>query len=188
MQDSSLSVIEAELNSISGELFEEDPRRFKTLHHVISVLAASTDDSTDLEANEAYKHLKRQHAIVQNGIETVTKLHYRELNAGVVGLEKVSEDFTAALAEVRRLRRQVKAVKGSLENDLHRQTPEASSLAASNSLRDLYAKKKECQAVLGILEKVRETRVGARSESTNRYEFLPSRLVASLVFNTTLTS
>lgn len=45
-------------------------------------------------------------------------------------------------------------MKGSLENDLHRQTPETSTPAASNSLQDLYAKKKECQAVLGILEKL----------------------------------
>ena len=157
---SSLSAIEAELNSISPEFFESDPRRFKTLHHVISVLAASgaADGSQDLQSNEAYKHLQRQRRIVEDGISTVTRLRYRELNAGVAGLGRVSRDFEKALKEVKRLRRQVNSAKSSLEADLQRSLAPAPSGLEPSSLKALYAKKRECASVLGILSKLSSLR------------------------------
>ncbi|GMH81784.1 hypothetical protein TrST_g4820 [Triparma strigata] len=165
----SLSSIESQLNTISSEFFEPDPRKFKTLHHVINVLAAS-EDQDDLQSNDAYVKLQRQHKIVQDGIEVVVSDHYRELNAGVVGLGKVSRQFNDALLQVQRLRRQVKAVQKSLVNDLNREgggSQNSNPSSQQNSLRDLYAKKKECNAVLLILEKLAMLR-----EAPRRYDTL----------------
>ncbi|GMH88820.1 hypothetical protein TL16_g11273 [Triparma laevis f. inornata] len=164
---SDLSSIENQLNTISSEFFEPDPRKFKTLHHVINVLAAS-EDQDDLQNNDAYIKLKRQHKIVQDGIEVVTEKHYRELNAGVVGLGKVSRQFNDALLKVQRLRRQVKAVQKALVTDLNRENPGSSlNNSQQNSLRELYDKKKECNAVLLILEKLSMLR-----EAPRRYDTL----------------
>lgn len=169
---SDLSSIENQLNTISSEFFEPDPRKFKTLHHVINVLAAS-EDQDDLQNNDAYIKLKRQHKIVQDGIELVTEKHYRELNAGVVGLGKVSRQFNDALLKVQRLRRQVKAVQKALVTDLNRENPGSSPSPSSslnnsqqNSLRELYDKKKECNAALLILEKLSMLREAPRCYDT----------------------
>jgi hypothetical protein len=151
---------------VDDELFQ-DPRRFQTLHRVIDVLGMQlgTDDiaiqnKTDynIHKNSAYKELKEQQKVIEDAIEHLALTHCQDLNGSVVQVGSVARQFNDAVTQVRSLRKQVKEIQETLGAGNTSSTKEqgtASAAAASAmSLRELWLKKLEAEAVLALLDKL----------------------------------
>jgi hypothetical protein len=152
------------------EDFFQDPREFHTLQRVIDVLGAQMDDTpitntnnlfqvTDRDIlrnnNTAYRALKKQQRVVEDAIEHMSVRYCADLNSSVVQVGKVARQFSDAVSMVRHLRRQVRDIKETLGSSNPVGGVDASNAqAASMSLRELWLKKLECEAVLSLLEKM----------------------------------
>jgi len=138
--------------------------------------------SGDLQHNPTYLALKRQQDIVEDAIEYMATRHCADLNQSVVAVGKVARELTSAVDQVQSLRRQVRDVKASLGGTDQPLTPRSSSnhpnrvtfidLPHKNnnhnggtsttennnfktvSLRELWLKKLECEAVISLLGKL----------------------------------
>lgn len=177
--DSDLVELEMRLrDEVDSDLFQ-DPKHFKTLDRVIDVLGSEMIDlNSDFErlsqSNPAYRALRRQMEIVEDAIEHMAVVRCAELNSSVVSVGKVSRQFTETMSKVRCLRRQVHDIRESLgaaqANPNEPTTPGASNGLANGSgpvspggtsagstamsLRELWLKKLECEAVLSLLSKL----------------------------------
>lgn len=137
--------------------------------------------------NPAYSSLRKQQEIVEQAIEHLTLTHYSELNSSVVAVGHVSKRFGEAVGHVKGLRRQVQEIRENLANasvgggngvgdkgdrvatdsgdDDENAEVKAGGYYQPNSLggkslRELWLKKLECEAVLSLLQKlevIRET-------------------------------
>lgn len=132
--------------------------------------------------NPAYSSLRKQQEIIEHAIEHLTVTHYNELNTSVVAVGHVSKRFGEAVGQVKGLRRQVQEIRENLANasvggapgqvggsdinnnavnddndegnenktgDLYQLHP-----LGGKSLRELWLKKLECEAVLSLLQKL----------------------------------
>lgn len=128
--------------------------------------------------NPAYLALRRQQRVVEDAIEHMAVHHCGDLNASVVAVGKVARQFNEAVTRVRQLRRQVREVKEHLGSDnpneaagaagsvadpsapgggeaaVAAQQAAAAAQSGGKSLRELWLKKLECEAVLGLLRKL----------------------------------
>lgn len=159
-----LLVLEEKLVREVDEEFFQDPKSFRTLNRVIDVLGSQLLDrrrvisSTEgeLRSNPTYLALKKQQGIVDDAIEYIAVKHCADLNQSVVAVGKVSRELGNAVDQVRNLRTQVKEIKASLGT-----TGVANSNNPSmdnhqhHSLRELWLKKLECEAVLSLLNKLK---------------------------------
>jgi hypothetical protein len=170
-----LEELEFRLQSEVDEDFFQDPAKFHTTHRVIDVLGAqllddtdSTDPETLRRNNPAYKALKKQQQVVEEAIEHVAIVHCADLNASVVHVGRVSRHFTEAVGKVQGLRRQVQDIQETLgtssSHDINTSsngndsTMTSEAQAVAMSLRELWLKKLECEAVLSLLEKMEVVR------------------------------
>lgn len=178
--DSDLVELEIRLrDEVDSDLFQ-DPKHFKTLDRVIDVLGSEMIDlHSDFErlsqSNPAYRALRRQMEIVEDAIEHMAVARCAELNSSVVQVGRVSRQFTETMNKVRCLRRQVHDIRESLgaaqANPNEPTTPGGppnglvngngpvtpggtSAGSAAMSLRELWLKKLECEAVLTLLSKL----------------------------------
>ena len=159
-----LDKLERRLRDEVDDNFFEDPRKFHTLQRVIDVLGAQMDDSPATGVanrdvlknnNPAYRALKKQQAVVEEAIEHMSVRHCADLNSSVVQVGKVARQFSDAVNMVRQLRRQVRDIKETLGSSNPVGVGEATAAqAAAMSLRELWLKKLECEAVLSLLEKM----------------------------------
>jgi hypothetical protein len=167
-----LDKLERRLRDEVDEDFFDDPRKFHTLHRVIDVLGAQMDEPTtssnqasrfapvsDRDVlrnnNPAYRALKNQQHIVEGAIEHMAVRHCADLNSSVVQVGKVARQFSDAVNMVRHLRRQVRDIRETLGSSNPVGGGEATAAqAAAMSLRELWLKKLECEAVLTLLEKM----------------------------------
>lgn len=164
-----LGALERRLGSEVDEDFFEDPRQFHTLQRVIDVLGAQIDDSPSANAehnrdslrnnNPAYRALKKQQRVVDDAIEHMAVKHCADLNSSVVQVGEVARQFSDAVNMVRHLRRQVRDIRDTLgsSNPMASGAGENMTTAAQTaamSLRELWLKKLECEAVLTLLEKM----------------------------------
>jgi hypothetical protein len=175
-----LDHLERRLRDEVDDDFFDDPRKFHTLHRVIDVLGAQMDDAPTTSnnlfdsgrgqssaimvspaglrnSNPAYRALKKQQRVVEDAIEHMAVKHCADLNSSVVQVGKVARQFSDAVHMVRHLRRQVRDIKETLgsSNPVGSGNNETSAAqAAAMSLRELWLKKLECEAVLLLLEKM----------------------------------
>lgn len=181
--------LEERLNEQVDEEFFEDPRRFHTLHRVIDVLGMQLDSKDawmggggdgeqkhdreyQLESNPAYKVLKQQQQVVEEAIEHLALIHCADLNGSVVQVGRVARQFHDAVTQVRHLRKQVKEIQETLgasdnnNNNVHgantSSAAAASSAQSAMSLRELWLKKLEAEAVLSLLDKLDRIRAAPR--------------------------
>jgi hypothetical protein len=66
--------------------------------------------------NPAYTSLRKQQNVVEEGIEHLSLVHYRDLNASVVAVGQVSNRFGEAVGQVKGLRAQVLEIREHLAN------------------------------------------------------------------------
>lgn len=120
------------------------------------------------DGNDVYSDLERQRSVVEDAIEFMVVNHVEEMNKDVGKVAEVSRDFQESVGRVRALRKRVQWVQGRLghnttnsnangnsnvvEHVATSQHPETSG--AAKSLRDLWLKKLECEAVLSLLRKI----------------------------------
>lgn len=180
--------LEQRLTDEVDDEFFEDPRKFHTLHRVIDVLGMQIDANTntnsndtlrqrDLDGNPAYRDLKDQQQVVEEAIEHLALIHCADLNGSVVQVGRVARQFHDAVTQVRQLRKQVKEIqetlgagnapvpanggageKGGAQGS--NQTTAAATVAMS--LRELWLKKLEAEAVLSLLGKLDRIRAAPR--------------------------
>ena len=168
-----LDILEDRLTTEVDDDFFEDPLKFHTLHRVIDVLGAQVEEPAAMHANSsisdyenlrknnpAYRALKKQQKVVEDAIEHMAIRHCADLNSSVVQVGKVARQFSDAVTMVRHLRRQVRDIKETLgsSNPVGMVSGDAkgasAAQAAAMSLRELWLKKLECEAVLGLLTKI----------------------------------
>jgi len=135
-----------------------------TLHRVIDVLGLQMiDDNTasnygsDLEKNPAYRNLKAQQEIVNGAIEHMAVIHCADLNGSVIQVGRVARQFSDAVSKVRHLRKQVRDIQdtlGAKEVVSGQKGAARPQNAAAMSLRELWLKKLECEATLGLLDRL----------------------------------
>lgn len=162
-----LAELESRLNDEVDEEFFQDPRRFQTLHRVIDVLGMQmgTDDLAiqnktdyDIHKNSAYKQLKEQQKVIEDAIEHLALRHCQDLNGSVVQVGSVARQFNDAATQVRTLRKQVKEIQETLgagsAPSAKGQGNASAAAATAMSLRELWLKKLEAEAVLALLDKL----------------------------------
>jgi hypothetical protein len=163
-----LAELETRLNEDVDAEFFGDPRRFQTLHRVIDVLGMQmgTDDLTiqqnktdyNIHKNSAYKELKEQQRIIEDAIEHLALMHAQDLNGSVVQVGRVARQFNDAVSQVRHLRKQVKEIQETLgagnAPSAKEQANASAAAASAMSLRELWLKKLEAEAVLALLDKL----------------------------------
>lgn len=132
--------------------------------------------------NPAYIALKQQQGVVEEAIEHMAINHCADLNSSVVAVGKVARQFNEAATRVRSLRRQVRDIKdnlgtgdanpnegGGLPGVDGAVDPDGANAASAvvgaeaagdggKSLRELWLKKLECEAVLSLLHKLEKIR------------------------------
>lgn len=131
-----------------------------------------------IDKNPAYRALKDQQQVVEEAIEHLALIHCADLNGSVVQVGRVARQFHDAVSQVRLLRKQVKEIQetmgaggggnavvsagpgganSSSSNNANAAAAVAVAAAAASSamsLRELWLKKLECEAVLSLLEKL----------------------------------
>uniref|UniRef100_A0A7S4S8A6 Exocyst complex component Sec8 n=2 Tax=Ditylum brightwellii TaxID=49249 RepID=A0A7S4S8A6_9STRA len=159
-----------------------------------------SDFETLHKNNPAYLAMRRQQEVVEDSIEHMAVNHCADLNSSVVAVGKVARQFNDAVSKVRSLRRQVRDVKDSLslgqaggaggrggvDGGANPNEPEESAnrgrgaQASAKSLRELWLKKLECEAVLTLLKKLEVVR-----DAPNAFDALihtrPCRIGAAVV-------
>jgi len=185
-----LAHLEQRLNEEVDEDFFDDPRKFHTLGRVIDVLGMQLADDLAIgaerhmmdatERNPAYKALKDQQSVVEHAIEHLAMIHCADLNGSVVQVGRVARQFNDAVSKVRSLRKQVLEIQETLGAQSQPTLPNgapntaggggpagvhstgASAAASAMSLRELWLKKLECEAVLSLLNKLDKIRAAPR--------------------------
>lgn len=113
--------------------------------------------------NPAYRALQQQQAIVEGAIEHLAVTHCSDLNGSVANVGFVARQFSDAVYRVRNLRKQVKDIKHQLHYSNVKQSShhhdggnpnEAGAGGGTTTLRELWLKKLECEAVLTLLSKL----------------------------------
>jgi hypothetical protein len=136
-----------------------------------------------IDRNPAYRSLVAQRDVVEEAIEHLALIHCADLNGSVVQVGRVARQFHNAVSQVQSLRKQVKDIQETLGTGSHRnnvtfnsagiavnssgkpidgnrakdtEAREAARAAASSamSLRELWLKKLEAEAVLALLDKL----------------------------------
>lgn len=189
-----LKKLEFKLKTDVDADFFLDPHQFRTLPRVIDILGAQLLESESSSAfgaaiptpnlsqvdhkayfdnlhknNPAYSSLRKQQNAIEEAIEHLSLVHYKDLNASVVAVGQVSKRFGEAVGQVKGLRTQVMEIREHLANasdggadhgiekDGHadNDTGRASSHGiGGKSLRELWLKKLESEAVLSLLQKL----------------------------------
>jgi len=123
--------------------------------------------------NPAYTSLRKQQQVVEEAIEHLSLVHYKDLNASVVAVGQVSRRFGEAVDQVKGLRAQVQEIREHLTNASvgggepggnHSSGGGAaerggtSRVLGGQSLRELWLKKLESEAVLSLLQKLEVVR------------------------------
>jgi hypothetical protein len=166
--------------SVNVEFFKP-PHEFYTTHFVIDVLGAQLNKNNDEQTtttnpeelrqhNPAYKALKQQQQVVEQAIEHMAIAHCADLNASVVHVGRVSRQFQSAVQKVQSLQSQVQTIQETLGTSNNTNTSivttsngtttttTSAAHAAAMSLRELWLKKLECEAILSLLEKMNVVR------------------------------
>jgi len=134
-----------------------------------------------IDRNPAYRALTAQRDVVEEAIEHLALIHCADLNGSVVQVGRVARQFHNAVSQVQSLRKQVVDIQETLGTGSHRNAVtftregiavnansgavagantakdvEVARAAASSamSLRELWLKKLEAEAVLSLLEKL----------------------------------
>lgn len=133
-----------------------------------------------IDKNPAYRSLVAQRDVVEEAIEHLALIHCADLNGSVVQVGRVARQFHDAVSQVQSLRKQVKDIQETLGagnsrnaitfnsagiavdsngkpiGEKNERAREAARAAASSamSLRELWLKKLEAEAVLALLDKL----------------------------------
>lgn len=199
-EDLELIELERQLNEEVDEDFFAEPKRFNTIHRVIDVLGLQMiDDATvqssshELAKNPAYRNLKAQQQIVEGAIEHMAVIHCADLNGSVIQVGQVARQFSDAVHKVRTLRKQVRDIQDTLgastgagnPNEPPRKVAEDGSSTpnptASLSLRELWLKKLESEAVLVLLQRLDVLRAAPSQFDHYLQNSRPPRLAAAVV-------
>jgi hypothetical protein len=126
----------------------------------------------NIEKNPAYQNLRTQQQIVEGAIEHMAVIHCADLNGSVIQVGRVARQFSDAVTKVRHLRKQVRDIQDTLganeasdtlnsnkdntttTNSKRNSTSSGPTNAAAMSLRELWLKKLECEAVLTLLDRL----------------------------------
>ena len=151
-----------------------------------------------IEHNPAYQNLRTQQQIVEGAIEHMAVIHCADLNGSVIQVGRVARQFSDAVSKVRHLRKQVRDIQETLgANDTATTTTSSTtapvnstntgkrtgggpSNAASMSLRELWLKKLECEAVLALLDRLDVVRA-APAQFDHYVHQAPCRIGAATV-------
>jgi len=162
IKNGALLVLEEKLvREVDDEFFQES---FRTLNRVIDVLGSQLLDRRrvvsssegELRNNPTYLALKKQQTIVEDAIEFIAVKHCADLNQSVVAVGKVARELDMAVDQVKNLRTQVKEIKVSLGTTaLTNSGNPTTDNSQHHSLRELWLKKLECEAVLSLLNKLK---------------------------------
>ena len=171
--------------------------------------AITSDYDNLRQYNPAYRALKKQQQVVEEAIEHMAVQYCADLNSSVVQIGKVARQFRDAVGMVRHLRRQLRDIKetlgtggsssGGVTTTMANTTGSSATTsatgggstavspnkgasaaqAAAMSLRELWLKKLECEAVLVLLEKMEIVR--AAPAQFDYYMKPPCRIGAAVV-------
>jgi len=183
-QAADLADLEHMLNVEVDEDFFAEPRYFHTLRRVINVLGIQlNDDAYDdqsgkslLERNPAYQNLQKQASVVESAIEHMSRVYCNALNRSVIQVGRIAREFDDAIGKVEGLRRQLRVIQETIgareraankekldkEGETSGDAPEegqgdmivASTPSAHMSLRELWMKKLESEALLSLIAKI----------------------------------
>ncbi|KAL7541642.1 hypothetical protein ACHAXR_011102 [Thalassiosira sp. AJA248-18] len=143
-------------------------------------ITPGSEIGTNFSHLPGYQSIQNQQRIVEEAIEHMAVKHCADLNSSVAAVGRMSRQFDEAKLRVRNLRRQVRDVKDSLRlgelgdiptvpsndpassanpNEPSNTTAAAKAAAeqagaSARSLRELWLKKLECEAVLSLLRKL----------------------------------
>ena len=139
---------------------------------------------SSLEANPVFVDLLKQQKLIEEAVEYMIVNHVYDLKAGVAAVGKVSREFHDSISKVKQLRRQVKDIKSKLgassagagtgpkalsnsssavvggsnnvghHTDADNNNQDSKTSSGAKTLRELWLKKLECEAVLRLLEKI----------------------------------
>jgi hypothetical protein len=136
-----------------------------------------------LADNPAYRRLQDQQTLIEQAIEHLALIHCADLNGSVVQVGRVARQFQDAVTQVRQLRGRVQEIQETLgsshmanknnntTNNLNNKDGEPSSQQqqqqqsagqSAMSLRELWLKKLEAEAVLSLLDKLDRIRAAPR--------------------------
>ena len=132
-----------------------------------------------LERNPAYQGLQKQAQVVENAIEHMSRVYCNALNRSVIQVGRIAREFDEAIDKVESLRQQVEVIQetigarsrasASANQDLVASNKEggkkkdaddqvelvvASTPATHMSLRELWMKKLESEALLSLIKKM----------------------------------
>lgn len=133
-----------------------------------------------IDKNPAYRSLVAQRDVVEEAIEHLALIHCADLNGSVVQVGRVARQFHDAVSQVQSLRKQVKDIQETLgagnsrnavtfnsagiavnssgkpigEKDVAAREAARAAASSAMSLRELWLKKLEAEAVLALLEKL----------------------------------
>lgn len=177
------------IDILGAQLLESDPANGGGYSGAASSFAATGSSRKDHKAyfdqlhknNPAYTSLRKQQQVVEEAIEHLSLVHYKDLNASVVAVGQVSRRFGEAVDQVKGLRAQVQEIREHLANasvggdDVERMvvsgneragggggggtsSSSSSRVLGGQSLRELWLKKLESEAVLSLLQKLEVVR------------------------------
>jgi len=154
------SQLTATLDSLDSAFLEPNPSNFKTLTHVIAVLArgAGARDTTSfseeaLNDNPHFVSLLSSYAAVQDCITAITTSQYSSLNSSVVTVGNLGRSLNLSLTQVRQMRAAIAATKTTLQVSTEQEDGDAeAAVIDSHRLSDLYQTKQQCEAVLQVRE------------------------------------
>jgi len=153
------------IDILGAQLLDDDPLRRST-----NSSAGHEQAYENLTTkNPAYLALLKQKSVVESAIEHMSINHCSELNGSVASVGNVARQFSDAVYRVRNLRKQVKDIKRQLHhsdvgtsnqhlqgktNHIHATDSSGLGGAGNYSLRELWLKKLESEAVLTLLSKL----------------------------------
>jgi hypothetical protein len=161
-------------------------------------MSKKNQSSNNIENNPAYQNLRTQQKIVEGAIEHMAVIHCADLNGSVIQVGRVARQFSDAVSKVRHLRKQVRDIQETLgANDATSSSAAAGignatgslntakrtggpSNAASMSLRELWLKKLECEAVLALLDRLDVVRA-APAQFDQYVHYAPCRIGAATI-------
>eukprot|EP00536_Pseudo-nitzschia_multiseries_P011893 jgi/Psemu1/260204/estExt_Genewise1Plus.C_4310008 len=126
-------------------------------------------EATRIDKNPAYRALAAQREMVEEAIEHLALIHCADLNGSVVQVGRVARQFHDAVTQVQSLRKQVKDIQETLgTGGSHRSHGHGGVIfneagiavnangkpSSAMSLRELWLKKLEAEAVLALLDKL----------------------------------
>lgn len=136
-----------------------------------------TSGKSVLERNPAYQNLQKQAGVVESAIEHMSRVYCNALNRSVIQVGRIAREFDDAIGKVESLRRQLRVIQETIgarsrananqqlaatkqggnkkgKPEAQKEVVVAATPATHMSLRELWMKKLEGEALLTLIAKI----------------------------------